>query len=68
MIRPLAIDLYAGLGGWAEGLIAEDFDVIGFDTERHVYGEMASALIAKIPLPLSRHIGATFRPIHAAAG
>jgi len=37
--RPLAIDLYCGLGGWTEGLLAEGFDVIGFDIERHVYGE-----------------------------
>jgi hypothetical protein len=36
---PLVIDLYAGLGGWAEGLLAEGWDVIGFDIERHVYGE-----------------------------
>jgi hypothetical protein len=37
--RPLAIDLYCGLGGWAEGLMAEGWDVIGFDIEEHVYGE-----------------------------
>lgn len=37
--RPLAIDLYCGLGGWAEGLLAEGYDVIGFDIERHEYGE-----------------------------
>ncbi len=38
-MRPLAIDLYAGLGGWTEGLLAEGWDVVGFDIERHVYGE-----------------------------
>lgn len=35
----LAIDLYCGLGGWTEGLLAEGFNVIGFDNERHEYGE-----------------------------
>ena len=38
-MKPLAIDLYCGLGGWAEGLLAEGYDVIGFDIERHQYGE-----------------------------
>lgn len=32
---PLCIDLYCGLGGWAEGFLAEGYDVIGFDIERH---------------------------------
>lgn len=39
MIAPLAIDLFCGLGGWTEGLLAEGWRVIGFDIERHVYGE-----------------------------
>src|SRR5207247_1585522 len=37
--KPLAIDLFCGLGGWTEGLIAEGYDVVGFDMERHEYGE-----------------------------
>jgi hypothetical protein len=37
-MKPLAIDLYCGLGGWTEGLLAEGYDVIGFDIERHDYG------------------------------
>lgn len=37
-MRPLAIDLFCGLGGWSDGLIAEGWDVLGFDIERHVYG------------------------------
>lgn len=36
--EPLAIDLFAGLGGWAEGLLAEGYEVVGFDIERHEYG------------------------------
>lgn len=39
MTAPLAIDLFCGLGGWTEALLAEGYDVIGFDIERHVYGE-----------------------------
>jgi C-5 cytosine-specific DNA methylase len=36
--KPLAIDLFCGLGGWAEGFLAEGYKVIGFDVERHDYG------------------------------
>ncbi len=35
----LAIDLFCGLGGWTDGLLAEGWDVIGFDNERHQYGD-----------------------------
>ena len=38
-MKPLAIDLYCGLGGWTEGLLAEGYYVVDFDLERHVYGE-----------------------------
>jgi site-specific DNA-cytosine methylase len=35
--KPLAIDLFCGLGGWTDGLLAEGWNVIGFDIERHRY-------------------------------
>ena len=38
-MTPLAIDLFCGLGGWTEGLLAEGYDVVGFDIERHDYGD-----------------------------
>lgn len=38
-MKPLAIDLFCGLGGWTDGLLAEGYDVIGFDIEEHVYGD-----------------------------
>lgn len=34
---PLAIDLFCGLGGWAEGFLSEGYEVIGFDIERRPY-------------------------------
>ena len=33
----LCIDLFCGLGGWTEGFLSEDYDVIGFDIERRPY-------------------------------
>lgn len=35
---PLCIDLFCGLGGWSDGFLAEGWDCIGFDIERHDYG------------------------------
>jgi hypothetical protein len=32
-----------GLGGWTEGFLAEGWDVIGFDIERHRYVSRVSA-------------------------
>jgi hypothetical protein len=39
MSRPLCIDLFCGLGGWTEGFLSEGYEVIGFDIERHIYGD-----------------------------
>jgi hypothetical protein len=37
-MKPLCIDLFCGLGGWADGFLAEGYRVVGFDIERHDYG------------------------------
>ncbi len=37
-MKPLAVDLFCGLGGWAEGFLSEGYRVIGFDIEKHDYG------------------------------
>lgn len=36
---PLVVDLYAGLGGWTEGFLAEGYRARGYDIEVHQYGE-----------------------------
>ena len=60
MLNPLAIDLFCGLGGWTDGLIAEGYDVIGFDIERHEYGDHRYAGQLVIQDVLTLH-GAQFR-------
>ena len=37
-MKPLCIDVFCGLGGWTEGFLAEGWECIGFDIERHDYG------------------------------
>ena len=39
MSKPIAIDLFCGLGGFTEGLLAEGYNPIGFDIEAHDYGD-----------------------------
>lgn len=35
---PICDDLYCGLGGWADGFLAEGYRVRGYDIEAHDYG------------------------------
>jgi hypothetical protein len=37
--KPLAVDLFCGLGGWTEGLMAEGWHCRGYDIEAHEYGD-----------------------------
>lgn len=38
-MKPLAVDLCCGLGGWTEGLLAAGYRVVGYDIEAHAYGD-----------------------------
>jgi hypothetical protein len=59
-MKPLCIDLFCGLGGWAEGFLSEGYDVVGFDIERHSYGDQKypAQLVLQDVLSLS---GSRFR-------
>ncbi len=37
--KPLMIDGFCGLGGASEGFLAEGWECVGFDNERHDYGQ-----------------------------
>lgn len=37
--KPICYDLFCGLGGWAQGFLAEGYRVIGYDIEAHDYGD-----------------------------
>ena len=37
-MKPLVFDLFCGLGGWSEAFIANGYRAIGFDIEKHDYG------------------------------
>jgi site-specific DNA-cytosine methylase len=63
MSRPVALDLCCGLGGWTAGLLFEGWDVIGFDIERHEYGDKRypAHLILESILNLNGH---DWEPLH----
>jgi len=56
----MAIDIFCGLGGWAEGLLAAGWNVIGFDIERHDYGSGGYPAQLVIQNALTLH-GSQFR-------
>jgi len=60
MNQPLGIDLFCGLGGWTDGLLAEGYRVVGFDNEQHVYGSARYPAQLVIQDVLTLH-GAQFR-------
>jgi hypothetical protein len=62
MSKPLCIDLFCGLGGWTEGFLSEGWDVVGFDIERHQYGDQRYPAQLVLQDVLTLH-GSQFRNI-----
>lgn len=50
MNRLLALDLFCGMGGWANGLSSAGWDIIGFDTEyqKGYYGDFIQADVREV--------------------
>lgn len=42
---PIALDMFCGLGGWAEGLLAAGWDVIGIDFDQRFIGRYLGQLV-----------------------
>jgi site-specific DNA-cytosine methylase len=63
-MKPVVIDLCCGLGGWSRAFIAEGWDAIGFDIEKHQYGSKAypGHLILADVLTLNGYDMAAARP------
>lgn len=59
-MKPLAIDLFCGLGGWTDGMLPEGYDVVGFDIEQHAYGDQRYPAQLVIQDVLTLH-GSQFR-------
>lgn len=54
-MKPLAIDLFCGLGGWTDGLLAAGLDVAGFDITRHEYARLIQHRAAPTETVIDRY-------------
>jgi len=52
---PVALDLFSGLGGWAEGLLAAGWQVIGMELDPRFIGRYPSEMIVQDVLKFSGH-------------
>jgi hypothetical protein len=57
--RPLAIDLFCGLFGWSEGLVAEGYRVIGYDLED---------MCAQFDMPRPEHVELVLQDVRTIRG